>query len=98
MGDGGRSGSFFFFTQNSEFIVKTISPKEKERLLSLLPALVEHYQENRESYIEKILGLYSIKLPGIWEFDVILQRNAIRIKPENQLLALFDLKGSTYKR
>lgn len=39
-GEGaGRSGSFFFFSHDRKFIIKTMSKEELDLLLSLLPAL-----------------------------------------------------------
>ena len=35
--NGGRSGSFFFFTQDNKYIVKTINKTEVEKLLKILP-------------------------------------------------------------
>lgn len=34
--DGGRSGSFFFFSQDKRFIVKTMTQNEKKILLGML--------------------------------------------------------------
>ena len=39
----GASGSFFFFTADKKFIIKSISKTEKEVLLRILPKLVDHY-------------------------------------------------------
>ena len=35
--EGGKSGSFFFFTQDRQFIVKTINSEEKRKLIQMLP-------------------------------------------------------------
>jgi hypothetical protein len=36
-GNGGKSGSFFFFTEDRRFIVKTMTKKEKVNLMEMLP-------------------------------------------------------------
>lgn len=38
--DGGRSGSFFFFTQDQQFLVKTMTAAERRTLLQMLPHYV----------------------------------------------------------
>ena len=44
-GEGaGRSGSFFFFSHDNKFIIKTISKSELDTFLNMLPALAEHYK------------------------------------------------------
>ena len=43
-GEGaGRSGSFFFFSHDNKFIIKTIPKDELTEVLRLLPSLKEHY-------------------------------------------------------
>ena len=41
---GGKSGSFFFFSEDKQYIVKTISTQERTVLLKMLDAMVEHFQ------------------------------------------------------
>jgi hypothetical protein len=36
-GSGGKSGSFFFFTEDRRFIVKTMTKLEKANLMEMLP-------------------------------------------------------------
>ena len=46
-GEGaGRSGSFFFFSHDKKFIIKTMPIEELKLLLKLLPNLKEHYKAN----------------------------------------------------
>lgn len=43
-GEGaGRSGSFFFFSHDKKFIIKTIPKDELKVLLQLLPSMKDHY-------------------------------------------------------
>ena len=47
--DGGRSGSFFFFSQDKQFLVKTMTTGERKTLLNMLPSYIKHLQELRNS-------------------------------------------------
>lgn len=62
-GEGaGASGSFFFFSHDSKFLIKTMTNSEMKTLFDRLPAFINHFtqQENR-SLIAKIYGVYTIK-------------------------------------
>ena len=42
-GEGaGQSGSFFFFSYDNRFIIKTMRGSEKNNLLNMLDGLIEH--------------------------------------------------------
>ena len=46
-GEGeGRSGSFFFFTFDNRFLIKTLTSKEFRVLKSLVKDLADHFSEN----------------------------------------------------
>lgn len=43
-GEGsGQSGSFFFFSNDNRFIIKTLRGKEKENLLGMLEDMVDYF-------------------------------------------------------
>jgi len=43
-GEGaGRSGSFFFFSHDSRFIIKTMTSEELKLIKSILPQYVQHF-------------------------------------------------------
>jgi len=44
-GEGeGKTGSFFFFSKDKRFIIKTISEEKKENLMKMLPKFVEYLE------------------------------------------------------
>ncbi len=96
---GGKSGSFFFFTEDRQYIIKTIKKSELKKFLKSLPSICEYLYKNEErSYIQRIYGLFKIKMPSIEPFYIMVQRNALQLKPTGKLILTFDLKGSTYQR
>ena len=58
----GKSGSFFFYTHNNNFLIKTMTNSE---LNTFLGKFIERYHEhlmNSETLLTKIYGVYTIKL------------------------------------
>lgn len=45
-GEGaGQSGSFFFYSSDNRFLIKTMRGSEKTNLLSMLDSFIEHIEE-----------------------------------------------------
>ena len=59
----GASGSFFFFSYNKKFLIKTITKEEINVLTSMLDEYTMYLTENtHRSLIARIYGIYTIKL------------------------------------
>lgn len=96
---GGKSGSFFFFTEDKQFIIKTMSQEEKMVIMRLLPSMINYLIENGcKSIISRIYGIYRVTYSGMSPIFLMLQKNNIKIQPGNSLQCLFDLKGSKFNR
>jgi 1-phosphatidylinositol-4-phosphate 5-kinase len=98
-GEGeGMSGSFFFYSSDKKFIIKTLRGKEKKILLNMLDDFIYHlFQNNNESLIAKIYGVFTIKTDRFAPLDFMIMENTVRTGETNSKV-LFDLKGSTFKR
>ena len=58
----GKSGSFFFYSSDKRFILKTMKSSEKKVILDILDDLINYYQVvNNQSLIAKIYGVFTIK-------------------------------------
>ena len=98
-GEGaGRSGSFFFFSHDNKFIIKTISKGELDTFLRMLPALAEHYKKNEDSLIVKTFGAFTVKTDSTDEVHLVLMENTLQLKNKEGLEYIFDLKGSLVDR
>ena len=65
-GEGaGRSGSFFFFSHDKKFIIKTVSEAELKLFLRILPSLAEHYRKVPDSLLVKKFGVFTVKRRGV---------------------------------
>ena len=95
---GGRSGSFFFFSNDSKLVVKTLRGEEKQVLVTMLDTYIAYFEKVPNSLISKIYGVYTLEIQDLKSIDVIIMQNTQNlIKPKNKLLE-FDLKGSLHKR
>ena len=97
-GEGaGRSGSFFFFSHDHKFIVKTMTDSELKLFLNRLPAFVEHFTTNKNSLLAKIMGVFTVHTPNL-QVHIMLMENTLQLKDPNALKSIFDLKGSLVDR
>ena len=57
----GRSGSFFFFSHDKKFIIKTMTSSELKVMMEMLPAYSDHFKSCTDSLLAKIFGVFTIK-------------------------------------
>ena len=77
-GEGaGRSGSFFFFSHDRKFIIKTMSKGELNLLLGLMEPLAEYFKNNPHSLLAKILGVFTVKSSATNEVHLMLMENTL---------------------
>lgn len=68
----GKSGSFFYYSADGKYILKTISKKEFSVLLGMLPMYYEHLKKYPGSLLCRVFGLHKICFEGMnrmVEFD-----------------------------
>jgi len=80
-GEGaGRSGSFFFFSHDGRYIVKTMTKNELQLMLKLLPSYSEHFKANPTSLLAKIVGVFTVKTEHMNEVHIMCMENTVRLK------------------
>lgn len=94
----GKSGSFFFFSKNKEFIVKTMTETEKNVFLSMLPSYLNHLLENPKSLLARIYGLYTVQIDEQPSVSLLLMANSTKTVHTDCIRHCFDLKGSLTNR
>ena len=98
-GEGaGRSGSFFFFSHDRKFIIKTMTQVELDLVLRMLPRLVKHYKKHPSSLISKMFGVFTVQTDSQSPVHLMLMENTVQLKQTKCLQYLFDLKGSLVDR
>jgi len=94
----GRSGSFFFFSHDRKFIIKTMTESELKLFLRILPQIASHHQKVPNSLLAKIFGVFTVKMSHVDAVHIMLMENTLRLKEAKSLKYIFDLKGSLVDR
>lgn len=93
-GEGG-SGSLFIFTEDNNFVIKTIAKSERVTLVNkLLENYHKHVSKNKDSILCRIYGVYTLRIPGLAPIELLLCQN---LKKDN-MIRFYDLKGSLHNR
>ncbi|EFC50642.1 phosphatidylinositol-4-phosphate 5-kinase [Naegleria gruberi] len=87
----GKSGNFFFYTNNGRFLCKTISTSEFETALVFLSQYYTYLHRNRNTLLTRIYGLHRIN-----DTYFIVMGNAF--DTQLPIDKIYDLKGSTIGR
>ena len=96
---GGKSPSFFFFTDDKKFMIKTLKKSEKEILLQkgFLEDYFSYLIKNPDSLLMKIFGIFELELGPNRFVDFLITENMIN-NDFSRIFRTFDLKGSLHGR
>jgi hypothetical protein len=97
-GDGGKSGEFFFFTNDSRFVIKTVTQEEFKIVKGNIKRFYVYFSEHPESLISKPYGLFTFRggeMPCTYRLMVM--KNIVGCSL-NQVQRVYDLKGSKFDR
>lgn len=97
----GKSGSFFYYTADGLYMLKTIHYREYTFLRNILEDYYHYIASNPKTYIIKFFGLH--KLVERTETGKEVRRHYFVImanvfNTQEKISERFDLKGSTYGR
>jgi len=93
----GKSGAFFIFTKDKQFILKTATEEERDFLWRVLPYYWQYMRRNPNSLLPRFYGVYSMKHEGIGGVTRFVIMNNIFNTPYDPV-EKFDLKGSSVGR
>ncbi|KAM3161745.1 PIPK domain-containing protein [Lachancea thermotolerans] len=99
----GKSGSFFYFSRDYKYIIKTIHHAEHQHLRRTLKEYYTHIKENPDTLVSQFYGLHRVKMPISFKSKIkhrkiyFLVMNNL-FPPHLEIHATFDLKGSTWGR
>ncbi|KAK3038958.1 hypothetical protein RJ639_027443 [Escallonia herrerae] len=94
----GKSGSFFYLTNDDKYMIKTMKKSEVKVLLRMLPAYFSHVQAFENTLITKFFGLHCVKLTGAAQKKVRFVIMGNLFCSEYPIHRRFDLKGSSHGR
>ncbi|CAG8512693.1 7046_t:CDS:10 [Ambispora gerdemannii] len=92
----GKSGSFFYFSRDYRFIIKTIHHTEHKFLRKILKEYYMHIKENPNTLLSRFYGLHRVKLPRGSKIHFVVMNNLF--PPHRDIHEIYDLKGSTVGR
>jgi 1-phosphatidylinositol-4-phosphate 5-kinase len=96
LGSPGKSGSFFYFSRDYKYIIKTIHHAEHKVLRKMLREYYEHVRENPNTLLSQFYGLHRVKIPFGRKVHFVVMNNLF--PPHRDIHKTFDLKGSTVGR
>ena len=96
LGSPGKSGSFFYFSRDYRFIIKTIHHTEHKFLRKILPEYYQHVKANPHTLLSRFYGLHRVKLPRGRKIHFVIMNNLF--PPHKDVHETYDLKGSTVGR
>lgn len=90
LGSPGKSGSFFYFSRDYRFIIKTIHHAEHKFLRSILKEYHEHVMKNPHTLLSRFYGLHRVKLPRGRKIHFLIMNNLF--PPHRDIHETYDLK------
>ncbi len=91
----GKSGSFFYFTRDFRYIIKTVTSAEESFLQKIAYKYRHHMQHNPSSLIARFYGLHKVKLaPEQRYITVVVMDNIFHNMEHLAMHERYDLKGS----
>lgn len=96
LGSPGKSGSFFYFSRDYKYIIKTIHHSEHKYLRKILKDYYEHVKADPNTLLSQFYGLHRVKLPYGRKVHFVIMNNLF--PPHRDIHQTFDLKGSTIGR
>lgn len=96
LGSPGKSGSFFYFSRDYKYIIKTIHHAEHKFLRKILREYYDHVRANPNTLLSQFYGLHRVKIPYGRKIHFVVMNNLF--PPHRDIHRTFDLKGSTIGR
>ena len=94
-----KSGQFFFFTKDGNYMIKTITHEEVKVLRSVLSDYYQHIEANPASLIVRITGLYRVQMYHLQRtIYFIVMGSCYRGSMPRKMDVEYDIKGSTVGR
>ena len=91
-----KSGQFFFFSHNSQFIIKTMTKAESIFLRKIMPDYFMYIKNQPFTLLPKFYGMHRVKCKK-QQIYFLIQQNVF-YSDVNEIDKQFDLKGSTQGR
>ncbi|PKA67013.1 Phosphatidylinositol 4-phosphate 5-kinase 6 [Apostasia shenzhenica] len=94
----GKSGSFFYLTNDDRYMIKTMKKSEVKVLIRMLPAYYNHVRLFENTLVTRFFGLHCVKLTGAAQKKVRFVIMGNLFCTDYAIHRRFDLKGSSHGR
>ncbi|CAI9781694.1 unnamed protein product [Fraxinus pennsylvanica] len=94
----GKSGSFFYSTNDDKYMIKTMKKSEVKVLTRMLQAYYNHVRAFENTLVTKFFGLHCVKMTGPAHRKVRFVIMGNLFCSEYAIHQRFDLKGSSHGR
>eukprot|EP01112_Ceratiomyxa_fruticulosa_P019376 TRINITY_DN6331_c0_g1_i1.p1 TRINITY_DN6331_c0_g1~~TRINITY_DN6331_c0_g1_i1.p1 ORF type:complete len:600 (-),score=98.84 TRINITY_DN6331_c0_g1_i1:70-1869(-) len=91
----GKSASFFYYSSDKRYLIKTISRIEGHTLRAMIHNYYLHISQNNNTLLLRVLGLHKISTPNVKKTYFVVLGN---IFSDKEIHETYDLKGSTIGR
>lgn len=91
-----KSGQFFFYSYNMQYMIKTVSADESKFLRKILPAYYDHIMANPNTLMTRFYGMHRVKPARKKEVHFLIMGSVFY--GSNALSVTYDLKGSKQGR
>ncbi|KAL1495262.1 hypothetical protein AB1Y20_017122 [Prymnesium parvum] len=92
----GKSGSFFYFSNDGNYMIKTIPHRELLSLLRILPDYVAYVSKQSNTLLPRFMGAHRLRLPGTGKVHFVVMANVF--STDRVIHERYDLKGSSLGR
>lgn len=92
----GKSKSFFYYSRDYRYIIKTVHHVEHRFMRKILPRYFQYIKDNPNTLLTRIYGLHRVKIPYSSKIHFVVMANLF--SPDKDIHESYDLKGSTLGR
>lgn len=100
IGSSGKSGAFFFMSNDKNYYIKGIRKDEFDSFISIIKSYYGYLKKNPKTFILKFFGFHRMKIykkgKMIADNYYCVMKNIMNTP--KQIHRMYDLKGSTYGR
>lgn len=94
----GKSGSFFFFSKDGKFLIKTMTDSDFNAFQRIQKAYFAHINRHDDSLLARVYGIYSVRMEDQKPVKLLVMENGMKGMTKETGLGVFDLKGSMVNR
>ena len=75
----GKSGSFFFFSHDNKFIIKTMKDDELKLFIKMLPEYFVHLKTYKYSLLARFYGVYKVQMEDVSAVSLVIMANTAQV-------------------